>query len=142
MLKHYLEKAIEDLDTLDELTRKDIEDIKAARHDAMFERIEAKEHTLLDFENRKSLIDQEIATLVKANPGIEMDRLLDNEVKQYLSTMRSKLAQLQKINRHYARLVITVGEFYNTLYEEMLPVERDGYTGRSTKTASLIEVRA
>jgi FKBP-type peptidyl-prolyl cis-trans isomerase (trigger factor) len=142
MLKHYLEKAIEDLETLSELTQQDIEDIKAARHNAMFERIKTKEHTLLTFENRKSLIDHEIANIIKANPDSDMETLLDDEIKHYLATMRDKLERLQEINRRYARFVITVGEFYNTLYEEMLPVEKEGYTGRSTKTASLIEVRA
>jgi hypothetical protein len=59
-----------------------------------------------------------------------------------LGQLREKLEKLQEINRRYARFVIVVGEFYNALYEEMLPVEKDGYTGRNLKTASLIEVRA
>ncbi|WP_300366379.1 hypothetical protein [Hydrogenimonas sp.] len=142
MLIHYLDKAAEDLQTLIDLTEKDIDDIKAARHDAMFERIKTKEHTLLTFENRKALIDNEINNLVKANPNSEMDELLDEEVQQKLNTLREKLEELQELNRYYARFVITVGEFYNALYEEMLPVEKDGYTGKNAKLASLIEVRA
>ena len=142
MLKHYLQKAIEDLDALNELTRLDIEDIKAARHDAMFDRIKTKEHTLLTFENRKSLIDHEIAHLVRENPDSDMERLLDEEVKSRLATMREKLEDLQELNRYYARFVITVGEFYNSLYEEMLPMEKEGYTRKSAKLASLIELRA
>jgi hypothetical protein len=96
----------------------------------------------LTFENRKALIDNEINNLVKANPNSEMDELLDEEVRQRLNTLREKLEELQELNRYYARFVITVGEFYNALYEEMLPIEKDGYTGKNAKLASLIEVRA
>ena len=142
MLIHYLDKATEDLETLIDLTKKDVDDIKAARHDVMFERIKTKEHILVTFENRKALIDNEINNIVKANPDSEMEELLDEEVRQKLVTLREKLEELQGLNRYYARFVITVGEFYNALYEEMLPIEKDGYTGKNTKLASLIEVRA
>ncbi|WP_300360932.1 hypothetical protein [Hydrogenimonas sp.] len=142
MLTHYLDKAAEDLQTLIDLTQKDIDDIKAARHQALFDRIKTKEHTLVTFENRKALIDNEIGNLIKANPDSEMEDLLDEEVQQKLSLLREKLEELQALNRYYARFVITVGEFYNTLYEEMLPIEKDGYTGKNAKLASLIEVRA
>jgi len=142
MLKHYLDKALEDLDTLIDLTQMDIDDIKAARHDEMFDRIKTKEHTLLTFENRKSLIDNEITNIVKANPDSEMEELLGEDIRRQLEEFRTKLEELQEINRYYARFVITVGEFYNALYEEMLPIEKDGYTGKNTKAASLIEVRA
>lgn len=142
MLTHYLDKAAEDLQTLIDLTQKDIDDIKAARHQALFERIKAKEHALVTFENRKALIDNEIGNLIKAHPDSEMEDLLDEEVQRKLSVLREKLEELQALNRYYARFVITIGEFYNTLYEEMLPVEKDGYTGKNAKLASLIEVRA
>jgi len=142
MLTHYLDKAAEDLQTLIDLTQKDIDDIKAARHQALFDRIKTKEHTLVTFENRKALIDNEISNLIKANPDREMEELLDETVQRKLTVLREKLEELQALNRYYARFVITVGEFYNTLYEEMLPIEKDGYTGKNAKVASLIEVRA
>jgi hypothetical protein len=142
MLTHYLDKAAEDLQTLIDLTQKDIDDIKAARHEALFDRIKTKEHTLVTFENRKALIDNEISNLIKANPDREMEELLDETVQRKLTVLREKLEELQALNRYYARFVITVGEFYNTLYEEMLPIEKDGYTGKNAKVASLIEVRA
>jgi predicted DNA-binding protein YlxM (UPF0122 family) len=141
MLTHYLEKAVQDLQALIDLTQKDIDDIKAARHDAMFDRIKTKEHTLVAFESRKTLIDNEIANLTKKHPDSEMEELLDEEVRQGLATLREKLEELQALNRYYARFVITVGEFYNALYEEVLPVEKDGYTGKNAKLAALLEVR-
>ncbi len=141
MLTDYLQKAIGDLEALIELTSLDIGDIKNARHDSMFGRIKKKEDTLAAFEKRKALIDREIASLIEANPGKELAELLDEESGAMLKELREKLEKLQSINRYYARFVITVGEFYNSMFEEMLPTESDGYSGKSTKVASLIELR-
>ncbi|WP_353662507.1 hypothetical protein [Hydrogenimonas sp. SS33] len=141
MLTHHLDKALEDLQSLIDLTRRDIEDIKAARHDPMFARIGTKEHALLAFENRKTLIDNEIGAIVRAHPDADLETLLDVQTREKLTQLRTKLEELQELNRYYARFVITVGEFYNSLYEEMLPIERDGYTGKNAKAAALMEVR-
>jgi len=141
MLKNYLDRAIEALNRLIELTQMDIDDIKVAKHPEMFERVKEKEEMLEKFESHKALIDREILKIAQANPGSSLEDLLNEEIQERLAQLREKLEELQEINRHYARFVITVGEFYNTLYEEMFPVEKDGYTGRNTKLAALIEVR-
>ncbi len=133
--------AIDDLVALKELTSLDIEDIKLARHDAMFERIGMKEERMDSFEKRKALIDSEIGSLLKSHPDSELSELLDEDTKNKLTLLREHLEELHSLNRYYARFVITVGEFYNSLYEEMLPVEKDGYTNKSPKVASLIELR-
>jgi DNA repair exonuclease SbcCD ATPase subunit len=141
MLKGYLDKAIESLNRLIELTQMDIDNIKDAKHSEMFERVKEKEEMIETFESQKALIDREILKIAQANPGSSLEDLLEEEIKERLAQLREKLEELQEINRHYARFVITVGEFYNELYEEMFPVEKDGYTGRNTKLAALIEVR-
>jgi len=141
MLKEYLDKAIEALNRLIELTQMDIDDIKVAKHPEMFERVKEKEEMIEKFESHKALIDREILKIAQAKPGSSLEDLLDEEMQERLAQLRTKLEELQEINRHYARFVITVGEFYNELYEEMFPVEKDGYTGRNTKLAALIEVR-
>lgn len=141
MLTHYLLKAIKDLDVLIELTTLDIGDIKKADHDAVFERIKVKEDTLASFERHKALIDNEIAALLKDHPESELSELLDEKTQKQLALLRETLEKLHSVNRYYARFVITVGEFYNSLYEEILPIEKDGYTGKSPKVASLIELR-
>ncbi len=142
MLEHYLESATRELETLIELTAMDIEDIKRARHESMFERIRTKEHALVAFESNKTLIDRSIAQIVEKNPNSDLEKLLPERTKEQLTGLREKLETLQELNRHYARFVITVGEFYNALYEEMLPIEKDGYHGKNAKLAALIEVRA
>ncbi len=141
MLTHYLLKAVEDLDALIELTMRDIEDIKIARHDSMFGRVRAKEDRIASFEKYKALIDNEIAVLLKDHPESGLSDLLDEETQGWLARLRGTLERLHSVNRYYARFVIAVGEFYNSLYEEIFPTEQDGYTGKSPKVASLIELR-
>ncbi len=141
MLNHYLQKAVEDLEVLIELTSLDIEDIKLARHDEIFGRIETKESTLRRFENTKMLIENEISALLKSHPDSDLSELLDETDREGLQFLRENLEKLQMLNRYYARFVIAVGEFYNSMYEEIFPVEKDGYTANSPKIASLIELR-
>ena len=142
MLTHYLIKAIEDLNALIELTLQDIDDIKRARHDAIFDRVKIKEDRVASFEKHKSMIDSEISTLLKGDSKAELLDLLDEDAKSRLDILRETLQRLQSVNRYYARFVVAVGEFYNSLYEEMFPIEKDGYTGKNPKVASLIELRA
>jgi len=142
MLEHYIDKAIEEINNLIALTEADIEDIKQARHQSMFDRIKTKEHSIVSFENYKSLVDDSIHSLVEKNPTKQLDSILGPEIQKKLETMRKQLEKLHETNKYYARFVVSVGEFYNSLYEEIIPVEKDGYTGKSTKLASLIEVRA
>ena len=142
MLEHYIDKAIEEIDNLIRLTKADIEDIKQAKHQSMFNRIKTKEHAIVSFESYKSLIDSSIQTLVTQNPSQNLETLLNENVHEKLELMKNQLGKLHKINKRYARFVVSVGEFYNTLYEEIIPVERDGYTAKSTKVASFLEVRA
>lgn len=142
MIEHYINKAIEEINNLIKLTEADIEDIKQAKHQTMFDRIKTKEHAIVSFENYKSLIDDSIRSIIEKNPTNQIESVLGPEIQEKLETMRKRLEKLHEINKYYARFVVSVGEFYNSLYEEMIPVERDGYTSKSTKVASLIEVRA
>ncbi len=142
MLDDYLDKAIGDLDRLIDLTRHDIEDIKRANHPAMFQRIETKESTMQSFETYKSLIDRTIARRAEAHPDSDLEALLSPGSRERLDRMREKLEELHALNRRFARLVIAVGEFYDSLFSQIVPTESDGYHKKSAKAASLIEVRA
>ncbi len=141
MLTDYLQQAIDDLDRLIELTALDIEDIKRARHESLFGRIEQKSARIESFERRKSMIDKTMVAMMRNNPGVELSELLDSETTALLTTLKERLNRLQELNRYYARFVIAVGEFYSAMFEEVLPTEPDGYDGKRTRAASLIEVR-
>lgn len=137
MLTNYIESAIEDLNKLIELTKNDIEDIKKAKNGALFFRIKAKEDIIASFERKKSLIDNEIFKEHQKNPEIPLSELLSEATLFLLDQFKEKLVELKKLNKQYARQVLSVGEFYNSLLEKLIPMEMDGYNKVASSAPSL-----
>ncbi len=127
MLKHYLKAIIKDIDNLIELTKEDIEEIKQANHEKIFNSSKIKDEIIVSFENKKSIIDAELIKISNQNPQKDLSEILDEETKEMLSAMREKLFELKKINKEYAQMVIAVSEFYNSLLDEIFPRELEGY---------------
>ncbi len=142
MLTHYLQSSINDIENLIELTQKDINDIKNANHEMIFERTKIKNDLIISFENKKSLLDNELVKLVAANDNASLDTLLDDEKKDLLNNMKIKLTELKKLNKEYARFVVTISEFYNTLLDKVFPREMDGYHKSKHNPATILKVRA
>lgn len=142
MLGHYLTKALEDLEQLITMTHDDIDDIKVANHESIFERAKLKEELITSFQNKKSLIDNEIAKQMQAYPNEELEHLLEKEQLSQLSSLKDRLQHLKEQNRRYARLVHSVSEFFNSLLEKMVPGEMHGYQKVTPKHRSILEVRA
>ena len=142
MLSHYLENALKDLRDLIAFYEKDIADIKAAEHDAQFDRMPLKEEKIKSFEQKKAMIDHEISKLMTAYPEKDLHELLDEHQHAQLEELKRELNNLQTINKHYARLVLGVSAFYNSLLERVMPTEMQGYTKVAAKDPSFLEVRA
>ncbi len=142
MITHYLKSSIKDIENLIELTKKDIEDIKEAKHEMVFERTKLKNDLLLSFENKKSLLDNELIKLVTQNDNAPLETLLEDEKKELLNTMKNRLKELKELNKEYARFVVVVSEFYNTLLDRVFPRDMDGYQKANHKPASFLKVRA
>jgi len=140
MLSHHLQSACQNLRDLIEITQKDIADIKEASHDAQFNRQELKEEKLKSFENNKAMIDYEIAQLMAQNPQKDLVQLLSDEESTELSNMKEELSKLREINNHYAKMVLSVSTFYNSLLEKVIPTEMDGYTSRAASNSSFLKV--
>ncbi len=141
MLGNELARALEELDRLIALTKEDIEDVKMARHERFFARHAQKEGAVAAFEKSKARIDKIISDMAAKAPQKELDAVLDASHKEALSRLRRGLETLKEQNRRLARLVVTVGEFYDSLYEAILPVEKEGYGPNKRKVPSLMEVR-
>ncbi len=141
MLAFHLESALKDLNDLIAMSQQDIEDIKQARHDAQFERIGLKEDVIKSFEHRKLMIDHEISKLMRRHPESDMATLLDDEQQASLQQLKSKLAELSDVNKKYAKMVLSVGTFYNALLERVIPTEMEGYDRVTSKDASFLKVR-
>ncbi|DAB34127.1 MAG: hypothetical protein PWQ42_105 [Sulfurospirillum sp.] len=142
MLTHYLKTSIVDIENLIELTIKDIQDIKEAKHEAIFERTKIKNDLIRSFENKKSLLDNELLKLVNANKDKELEEVLDASQKEMLTLIKEKLLELKMKNKEYARFVVTVSEFYNSLLDSVFPRDMEGYQKANHKPATLLKVRA
>jgi hypothetical protein len=141
MLKKYLEGAVDDLSQLISITENDIYDISQANHIPIFERLEKKDRLVQTFETKKKLIDQEINKLVQKNPLAGVDGVLGDKEKKNLTQLKELLLSLKKINRRYARLVVSVGTFYSSLLEKIIPTEMDGYETVIQQSASFLEIK-
>jgi len=142
MLSHQLQSAIKNLETIIQLTQQDIEDTKAARHDALFERTKTKEEFILAFETKKSLIDNEIAKLIENNPNVELTDLLSDEQHKMLEEFKTLLTELRSVNKRLARMVLAVSEFYNSMLSKLLPTEMQGYQSVRSSKSGFMELRA
>ena len=141
MLSQYLQNALSDLRDIINITESDIEDIKKAEHTAQFERVLIKKEKLKSFEEKKAKIDCEISSLMTANPDTDLPNLLNKEQHQLLEELKVKLNNLREVNKHYARLVLTVSNLYTTFLERLVPMEMQGYDKVASKNPSILEVR-
>lgn len=142
MLLHYLHNAIKDVENLIELTQKDIEDIKLAKHSEIFSRIQIKNDLIQAFETKKTLLDNELVKMLKESNETTLETLLSGEQKELLSLMKQKLSELKIVNKDYAKYVVTISQFYNSLLDKIFPRDMEGYKMANHKPASLLKVRA
>jgi cystathionine beta-lyase family protein involved in aluminum resistance len=141
LLTYHLDGALKDLRDIIEITKQDIEDIKAAKADAQFDRLPLKEEKISSFEAKKAMIDHEISKLMTSNPNKELPSLLNQEQHAKLDELKQELHNLKEINQHYARMVLTVSSLYNEFLERLVPTEMDGYEKKASKDPSLLEIR-
>lgn len=142
MLLHYLSSSINDVENLIELTKKDIKDIKEANHELVFERTKIKNDLVKSFENKKSLLDNELIKLVGDKKDSKLEDILGEKEKDLLEKMKIKLSELKETNKQYAKFVVIISEFYNTLLDRIFPCEMEGYHKTHHKPASILKVRA
>jgi len=142
MLTHYLRNAIQDIDHLIEQTHKDIADIKVAKHSEVFERAKIKEDLIHSFENKKSLLDNELMKMLKESGKKSLEDLLNQEQQELLAQMKFKLSELKVCNKQYAKYVVTISQFYNVLLDSIFPRDLEGYKITNHKPASLLKIEA
>lgn len=131
MLDNFLKNAISNLESLIELSKLDISDIKEANHESIFDRLDSKNNLVKEFETNKSLAHEQIAALAKQYPNKNITELLDISSSELIDKMRDNLKILRELNDNYSKSVIAVYEFYNSLIESIIPSERVGYSNKS-----------
>jgi len=142
MLKKYLDEAMGVLDELIAQTTEDIEKIKLADHSKVDDSVRRKNELVKKFESVKSLLDKELLRVSRENGGANLSSILDDEVKSSLALMRSKLEELYSKNKEYAKYVVGVKEFFDSLLKNMFKSEQDGgYDKNGLRPESLFKTR-
>lgn len=141
MLSYQLQNAIKDLDKLISLSLEDIDDIKEAKHNPQFDRLSIKQEKITSFEQKKAMIDHEISKLMNAQPEKALNDLLDDQEHQELESLKIHLSRLRDVNQQYAKMVLSVGAFYNSLLEKVVPTQMQGYQSVVSNKASFLELR-
>ncbi len=142
MLTRYVKGAICDIDRLIALTKRDIDHIKEARHELLSENQREKDALILAFENKKSLLNGELIERTKRQPQTPLEEILNSEEKQLLEKLQKRLKKLKKVNRQFARYVVSISEFYNTMLDRLFALDTEGYEKSSPKPASILKVSA
>jgi len=141
MLSHHLQSALKDLRDLISISEKDIDDIQLAQHDNQFERLSIKDERLKSFESKKAMIDHEISKKMSVNPDKDISELLDENEHKELENLKFELLRLREINQSYAKMVLSVGSFYNSLLERVVPTEMQGYNKVASNDSTFLKVR-
>ena len=142
MLKRYLDEAMGVLDELIAQTTEDIEKIKLADHSKADDSVRRKNELVKKFESVKYLLDKELLRVSRENGGANLSSILDDEVKSSLALMRSKLEELYSKNKEYAKYVVGVKEFFDSLLKNMFKGEQDGgYDKNGLRPESLFKTR-
>ncbi len=142
MISHYLDSIIKNIDDLVRLTEDDIDDIKNAKNEAIYNRTKIKDEIITIFENKKLLLDNELVKLIEKNPDKELATILNEEEKKSLEKLKLKLKELHALNKEYAKFVVVVNEFYSSLFDKIFPTEMEDYKKISPKSFSLLKVTA
>jgi len=126
MLKQTLISINKTLDNLINITQKDIEDIKLANHDNLFQRNEEKEKLISQFVSFKSQID---SILVKrSESGLELSQIINKEEDELLGEFKNKLEEFYTIHKKFSKMALLVTNFYNNLLHKVSGSEPDiGY---------------
>ena len=144
MILNYLKLPNDSIEQLINLTSEDIEDIKEAKHTKIHDRSFEKSKIIEKFEKYKLQLDNQLVIEAKDNKSI--GDVLTKEESDLLATFRENLKILHQKNKNFAKLVVAVNEFYNSMISEMFPdtngVTNDNYGMKKVSPASLLEVSA
>jgi len=126
MLKQTLTSINNILDDLISLTKKDIADIKKARHESLFKRNKEKEILISEFTNLKSKIDSILVQ--RTQNGITLENMFNKEESNLFDEFKNKLQQFHKLHQKFAKMALIITNFYSNLLNKVTGSEIDiGY---------------
>ena len=115
-----------------ELTQKDIELIKNAEHEKLFQNIPKKEQLAQNFSILKSEIDQ---ILVSRNKPIE--EIFSPEEEKEFEKFKNLLNDFYDKHKKFSKLSFVVANFYNVLMDKIKHKEKITYHNDSLPNSQL-----
>ena len=104
------------------ITKEDIEFIKNAKHNELFNNISQKEELAKEFSILKSEIDQ---ILVSRNKPIE--DIFTKEEEEEFEKFKNLLNKFYSLHKHFSKLSFVVANFYNVLLDKIKRKEKITY---------------
>jgi hypothetical protein len=136
MLKQILISTNNNLDKLIDITAQDIEDIKVANHEALFERIREKDKIVQEFISQKNQIDTIL--LKRSESGLSLENMLSNEESNLFDEFKLKLQNFHNIHKKFSKMALLVANFYNNLTNKVNQTEVDiGYEMKQRYSSNL-----
>lgn len=142
MLKQRLDEVNAILTKLIELTQKDIENIKIAKHDTVASSVEEKNKLIAEFSAAKKRLDSALVELNNSSTK-GLSELLDEEDKQKLDLLKKNLQTLHTTNKEYAKFVLIVKDFLDGLVNKMFDMNdgtNNAYGDKKTTPESIFKI--
>lgn len=136
MLSTQIKQGIETILTIVSITREEINHIKKAKNKTFFANTVKKNNLINTFYTNKIAIDNQIANIKRNNPDLDMKDCLNEEEINLFVELEKNLFELKEINRTYKKIVSSVGEFYLTMLEKLLPNQMTGYNNTTSLQAT------
>ena len=132
MLTKKLNESIDILSSLIQLTQQDIENIKKADHQKVFDNMKIKEELAKHFSDTKNDID-----LILRQRNKPIEEIFSNEEEKLFEEFRKKLTEFNALHKKFSKLAISVANFYNTLIQQIKEEKSINYNNSSFKNNSL-----
>ena len=120
------------LSNLIKITKEDIEFIKNAKHNELFNNIPQKEDLSKQFAKLKNEIDK---ILLSRNKPIE--EIFTKEEKKEFEKFKTLLNDFYEIHKYFAKLSFVVANFYNVLTDKIKNKEKITYENDSIPKSQL-----
>lgn len=128
MVEEHLDQAIKALKELLDITQKDIENIQKGDNSALDASTKRKGELVSEFEQAKRALDCELVKMAQENPQSNLADVLDNNVKERLAELKEVLLTLKEKNKNYAKSVLVVKEFLDSLAVKIFGGENSEYS--------------
>jgi len=132
MLIQKLNESIQILNSLIEITKRDIKNIKKAHHQEIFNNMKQKEELAKEFSNTKNDID---LILSKRNKPIE--EIFSTKEEELFEEFKQKLIEFNSLHKKFSKLAISVANFYNALTQQIKEEKPISYNNNSFKHNNL-----